>query len=258
MATTIAIANQKGGVAKTTTAAALAVGLKNKGYRVLAVDGDPQANLSTSVDAEINESDTLYDLLKSKADVRAVIQHLDCFDIIPANIMLAGAEPEITQTGKEYRLREELEPVVGDYDFIVVDTPPSLGLLTINAFTAADEIIIPSTAGIFAATGISQLYETIRNITKYCNPSIRISGILMTRHNPRTNIGKDMKEITERLGSHIDAPLYKTYIRNSVTIEEAQANKVDIFTYSGGSQVAQDYQAFVEEYLERHSGKEKA
>ena len=151
---------------------------------------------------------------------------------IPANIMLAGAEQELSQTGKEHRLKEAVGPVAGDYDFIVIDTPPSLGVLTVNAFTCATDILIPTTAGIFATAGISQLNETVTSVQKYCNPAVKVRGILFTRFNPRANISRQMKELAEQLGEYIAAPTYKTYIRSAVVVEEAQANSQDIFDYA--------------------------
>jgi len=245
----IAIANQKGGVAKTTTTGALAAGLKKKGYRVLAVDVDPQGNLSDSAGADNEQKATIYDLLKGDISAEEVIQHLEVFDIIPANIMLAGAEQEFSQIGKEQRLKERLLPIADQYDYIIIDTPPALGVLTINAFTLADEIIIPTTAGIFAATGIKQLYDTIINVRKYCNDKVKIAGILLTKYNARANNNKDMKELTEQLGKYMNAPLYETYIRSSIVVEEAQVRKEDLFSYKGNSTVAEDYAAFVDEYL---------
>ena len=244
----ITISNQKGGVAKTTTSAALAAGLKQKGYTVLAIDLDPQGNLSDNVGADNREKPTIYELLKNQISIQDVIQHTEQFDIIPSNIMLAGLEKEIiSDLGKEQRLKEVLANV--NYDYIIIDTPPALGLLTINAFTACDEVIIPTTAGIFSASGITQLYDTIRNVKKYCNANIKINGILITKFNPRSNNNQDMKNLINKLGEYISAPVYKTFIRNSIVIEEAQTRKTDIFTYKKDSTVASDYLAFIDEYL---------
>lgn len=244
----ITISNQKGGVAKTTTSAALAAGLKQKGYSVLAIDLDSQGNLSDNVGADNREKPTIYELLKNQVSIQDVIQHTEQFDIIPSNIMLAGLEKEIiSDLGKEQRLKEVLANV--NYDYIIIDTPPALGLLTINAFTACDEVIIPTTAGIFSASGITQLYDTIRNVKKYCNANIKINGILITKFNPRSNNNQDMKNLINKLGEYISAPVYKTFIRNSIVIEEAQTRKTDIFTYKKDSTVASDYLAFIDEYL---------
>jgi chromosome partitioning protein len=246
----IAVANQKGGVGKTTTSQALSAGLAERGYKVMGIDLDPQGNFSTACGATIYNVPTVYELMKQEAELKEVIQHMKGgFDMIPANIMLAGAEQEISQTGKEHRLQESIEPITGNYDYIIIDTPPSLGVLTVNAFTAASDILIPTTAGIFATTGINQLNTTVKNVQKYCNPNVKITGILFTRFNPRANISKDMKDLTEQLGQYISAPIYKTYIRSAVAVEEAQAHNTDIFDYAGKSTVAEDYRAFIDEFL---------
>lgn len=246
----IAIANQKGGVGKTTTSQALCAGLAYKGYKVLGIDLDPQGNFSTACGAENYNIPTIYELMKGEVSIVETIQNMKSgFDVIPSNIMLAGAEQELSQTGKEHRLKEAIMPVLDNYDFIIIDTPPSLGVLTVNAFTFATDILIPTTAGIFSTTGISQLNNTVKSVQKYCNPNVKIKGILFTRFNPRANISKQIKELTAQLGEYISAPIYKTYIRSAVVVEEAQANKTDIFDYSDKSTVSEDYKAFIEEFL---------
>ena len=246
----IAIANQKGGVGKTTTAQALTAGLAAKGYKVLAADLDPQGNLSAACGSVNYNVPTVYELLKREAAADEAVQHMKGgYDVLPSNIMLAGAEQELSQTGKEHRLREAISPVAGNYDYIIIDTPPSLGVLTVNAFTAASDILIPTTAGIFATTGINQLNEIVKSVQKYCNPSVKIMGILFTRFNPRANISRQIKELTEQLSEYISAPIFSTYIRAAVAVEEAQANRADIFDYAAKSTVAEDYRAFIEEFL---------
>jgi chromosome partitioning protein len=248
MSQIIAIANQKGGVSKTTTSHTMAAGLKQRGYRVLALDMDPQGNLSDNAGANNYDCPTMYELLKKEVVAEETIQHLS-FDIIPANILLAGTEQELNKTGKEYRLQECIENVRDRYDYIIIDTPPSLGILTINAFTAANEIIIPTTAGIFAVKGIVQLNDTINTVQKYCNKQLKIAGILITKFNPRVNINKDIKALTTQLSEQINVKIYNTYIRSSVVVEEAQAMKKDIFSYAADSTVANDYNSFIDEYL---------
>ena len=246
----VAVANQKGGVGKTTTAQALVAGLAEKGYRVLGIDLDPQGNFSSACGAENYNVPTIYEVLKRTVKTEEAIQTMsEKYDVVTANIMLAGAEQELSQTGKEHRLKEAIAPVLDDYDFVIIDTPPSLGILTVNAFTCSTDILIPTTAGIFATAGISQLNETVLSVQKYCNPTVKIRGILFTRFNPRTNISWQIKELTEQLGKYIAAPIYKTYIRAAVAIEEAQANREDIFNYAGKSTVAEDYRNFIEEFL---------
>lgn len=246
----IAVANQKGGVGKTTTAHALIAGLADKGYKVLGIDLDPQGNLSAACGAENYNVATIYELMKCVAKPEETVQHMERgYDMIPSNIMLAGAEQELSQTGKEHRLKEAILPIADRYDYIIIDTPPSLGVLTVNAFTFATGILIPTNAGIFAATGIKQLNDTIRSVQKYCNPNVRVIGILLTRFSPRVNISRQIRELTEQLGEHISVPVYKTYIRSAIAIEEAQANQTDIFAYAGKATAAEDYRTFIEEFL---------
>ena len=246
----IAVANQKGGVGKTTTSQAMAAALAEKGYRVLGIDLDPQGHCSAACRAESHNVPTIYEVMKRDSSIEDAMQHMKGgYDVVPANIMLAGAEQELSQTGKEHRLKEAVVPIAGNYDFIVIDTPPSLGVLTVNAFTCATDILIPTTAGIFATAGISQLNETVASVQRYCNPGVKIRGILFTRFNPRANISRQMKELAEQLSEYISAPIYKTYIRSAVVVEEAQANQQDIFDYADKSTVSEDYRAFIEEFL---------
>ncbi len=246
----IVVANQKGGVGKTTTSHALTAGLAAKGYKVMGIDLDPQGNFSIACGSVNYNVPTVYELMKREVTVEEVIQRMKGgYDILPSNIMLAGAEQELLQTGKEYRLKEIITPVVNNYDYIIIDTPPSLGVLTINAFTTASDILVPTTAGIFATTGINQLNETVKSVQRYCNPNLKIIGILFTRFNPRANISKQIKELTQQLSEYISAPIYKTYIRSAVVVEEAQANKTDIFDYAKKSTVSEDYKTFIEEFL---------
>ena len=167
MSAIFALANQKGGVAKTTTTGILAAGLKKQGFSVLTIDCDPQGNLSMSVAAENQDSATMYEVMKGTVSARDAIQHTPSCDIIPANTILAGIEQELHNVGKEMTLREKLRDeqtgVAEAYDYILIDCPPSLGLLTVNALTAADYLLIPTMAETFAASGITQLYDTYKS-----------------------------------------------------------------------------------------------
>lgn len=250
MSTIITIANQKGGVAKTTTTSALSAGLKIRGYSVLAIDLDPQGNLSSSVGVDTDNCLTVYDLLLKKHEPQNIIQKLQAFDIIPADILLAGAEHELVQTGKEFRLEETLQPIIKNYDYIIIDTPPSLGILTTNAIMIADEIIIPSTAGVFSTKGIQQLRLYINSIIPYRKriTKLKISGILITKYNPRTIISQKLKTHAITLANMMETKVFDTYIRFSITVEEAQASKSDLYTYAN-STVTEDYNSFIDEYL---------
>lgn len=246
----IVIANSKGGVSKTTTTNAMSAGLGQLGYKVLAIDLDPQGNLSDTVHLENTENRTVYEMMKGEIKASEVIQRGKYFDIIPSNLDLASADLEITQTGKEYRLNEQLEKIEDEYDFIIMDTPPSLGILTVNAFTYADEVIIPTTAGIFATSGIKQLYQSIQTVKKYTNPNLEIGGILFTKYDKRTIITSDIRKLTEMYSKQIEANIFETHIRASVMVEEAQANRIDIFSYNEKNNVSIDYKKFIQEYLD--------
>lgn len=249
MAKVIAISNQKGGVAKTTTTQAIAAVLKQRGYRVLAIDFDPQGNLSDGVNAVTEDTFTIYEVLKQDMGIQEAIQHLPVFDIIPADIVLASADQTLAQTGKEYRLKEVIESVRNQYDYILIDTPPSLGILTVNAFTAADEIIVPVTAGRFAVKGIKELHNTVQNVKKYCNVNLKIRGILFTKFDPRTNNSKDMRILVEKLSEVLNTPLFNTFIRNRVAVDEAQSRSLDVLTFKGCEDISYDYNAFIDEFL---------
>ncbi len=254
-ATVVAISNQKGGVGKTSTTSSFASGLKLKGYNVLVIDIDPQGNLSTSVDADVSESAyTILEVMKEGVDPRAAIQHCNPFDIIPADLSLAVYEQELVSLafGRDLRLKEAITPLRDLYDFIIIDTAPSLSMLTINALAAADEVIIPATAEFFATKGLEQLYDTIQKVRRYSgNPGLKVFGILFTMHDPRTINGQAVREGTMGYAESIGTFIYKTFIRRAVAMGESQTNRMDIYSFSPKSTVARDYMAFVEEYLKR-------
>ena len=245
----IVISNQKGGVSKTTTTHSLGAGLGIKGYKVLLIDLDPQANLTDNAGIDCYNVNSIYEVMKNKVDIKEAIIETKYFDIIPASLELASADLEFTATGKEWILKEKIKGIKEDYDYIIIDTPPALGILTINAFTSADEVIIPTNASIFASSGIIQLYNSIETVRKYTNPDLIIDGILFTRFNERTIISSDIEAITKVISEQIKTKVYTTKIRNSIKIEEAQANRQDIFSYSKDNNISIDYMDFIEEYL---------
>lgn len=254
----ITAVNQKGGVGKSTTALALTAGLHSlKGYKVLSIDLDAQANFTFSSGATITEGLTVLEILTGKVTPQQVIQHTSIGDVIPACLDLAGADALFTGTGREYRLKEALKDVVGQYDYIIIDTPPALGILTVNALTVADSVIIPAQADIYSLQGAEQLTETIERVRKYCNSALTVDGILLTRYNPRSTLSKDLATLTEQLAQKVGTRVYKSKIREAVTVKEAQIDKESIYEHAPSSSVAWDYKDFVEEFLTTQENKEQ-
>lgn len=245
---TIAIINQKGGVGKSTTASAIGSGLILKGYSVLFVDLDAQGNLSWTLGAETRGYNAL-GVLQRPQTAKEEIQHTEGADIIASSPSLAGADTLITETGKEYRLKEALESLSGDYDFCIIDTPPALGILTINALTACDGAIVPAQADIYSLQGISQLNSTIQTVKKYCNPALSIIGIVLTRYNGRSIIRREVAEMLEQTAQSLNTKLYKSKIRECTALVEAQATKQNIYSYAPRSNATADYKALVDEIL---------
>jgi chromosome partitioning protein len=248
----ISVANQKGGVGKSTTAYSLGQGLMNKEYRVLFVDLDPQGNLSFLMQAPEPEEDipSIMDVLTKKGGAAEAIRATEMGDIIPSTSLLSGADIVLSQTGKEYRLKEALEPLKEEYDFIIVDTPPALGILTINALTASNGVIVPAQADIFSLQGIIQLKDTIQAVKDYTNKDLIIKGILLTRFISRSILSRDMADMLEQTAKHLNTKVYQATIRESVAIKESQAMQQDIFSYAPKSNPAHDYKAFVDEFLQ--------
>lgn len=247
---TIAFSNQKGGVGKTTSAAALAAGLANRGYKVVAVDLDPQCNfcLSSGVDM-LTVDRTLYDVFKGDAQVDDVIVPGLGYSIIPGGLALAAADMEFTQTGREYMLSEALEAVSERFDFAVIDTPPTLGILTINALTAADGVIIPLTADVYALQGLNQLNGLIHSVKKYSNKGLQICGLLLTKYNERQNVTKALRDQVEAAAGQLGTKLFKTAIRESVAVREAQLLHSDFLKEAPNANAAIDYEAFITEFI---------
>ena len=244
----IAITNQKGGVGKSTTANAIGAGLTRSGKKVLYIDLDPQCNLSYSLKAT-GKPLTAMEVLTGTATAQEAILATDQGDIIPASQMLATADLIINQTGKEYRLAEALDPIRSEYDYILIDTPPALGILTVNALTAADSVIIPAQADIYSLQGISQLEDTIRTVKKYCNQKLTIKGILITRYSARAVLNRDLSDLLKQKADQMETKLFNTKIRECIALKEAQATQADIFSYNSRSNAAMDYKALLEEML---------
>lgn len=247
----IAIINQKGGVSKSTTAHALGMGLTQRNYKVLYIDLDAQGNLSFTMDADntgIVKSNS-FNLLTKKITAEHAIQKTKQGNIIASSPELAGSDTIVIETGKEYRLKEALEPIQANYDYIIIDTPPALGILTVNALTACTGCIIPAQADIYSLQGISQLYNTIKTIKKYCNPNLEIMGILLTRYNKRSVISREFSEMLKTTANQFQTKLYKVKIRECTALKECQAMKQSIFSYAPKSNAASDYNALINEII---------
>ena len=246
----IAVTNQKGGVGKSTTALSLAFGLYNRGYKVLMLDTDPQSNTSFTMGIDLLNALTLYDVLKGEKIVQEVIFPVKMgLDIIPGNLSLALADIETTRPGREFVLKEMLESIKENYDYCVIDTPPSLGILTMNALTACESVVIPVQADVYSLQGTSQLSQTIQTVKRYCNPGLSIAGILITRYNGRAVLSKDITVMLEDIAQTLNTKVFETKIRECISIKEAQAQQTDIFEYAPKSNAAKDYNKLIDEIL---------
>ena len=249
MARVISITNQKGGVGKTTTSLALASGFVVKGFKVLAVDMDPQANLSFGLGGDTDDGPTVYELMRGEVTPRYAVQRTGSVDLIASNILISGVDMEFTQTGREYLLKNALSSLRGKYDYIIIDTPPALSILTVNAFAASDYVIIPMLADIFSLQGIAQLSDTILHLRQACNPEIVIGGILLSKYDGRTVLGKRIRETAEMVARQVGTRLFKTTVRNSIAIPESQTNQISMYEYAANNPAVRDYEAFVQELL---------
>lgn len=219
-----------------------------KGFRVLYVDLDAQGNLSHSMKAN-NKAITSLEVLTGTATAADAIVSTPQGDLIPASPALASADTILTETGKEYRLKEALSTISDRYDYCLLDTPPALGTLTVNALTACNSVLITTQADIYSLQGIGQLARTIQTVQKYCNNALDILGMVITRYNARAVLTKNMTEMIEDTAKQLHTSVYTTKIRECVAIKEAQAMQQDIFTYSSSSNAAKDYENLLNEIL---------
>jgi len=249
MRSIITITNQKGGIGKSTTAHAIGAGYSSfTGSKTLLIDIDPQSNLTIATGAKREPNKSTYELLTGKATAKGIIQPVkEKLDIMPASNQLSRIPQELTETGKEYRLREKLEPILDSYDYIVIDTPPALSVLTINALTVADRVIIPAQADLFSLEAIKELADTIRVVKKYTNPALTVEGVLLTRYQPRSILTQELTDLISETAKTLQTKVFSTRIREAVAIKEAQAMREDIFSYAPKSKVASDYKAFFKE-----------
>ena len=257
MGRVIAVANQKGGVGKTTTAINLSACLAEKGQKVLAIDMDPQGNMTSGLGIDKDEVEkNIYDLMIGQVGVEEVLQKeaIENLDIISTSIDLSAAEIELIGVDdKEFIIRNAIAPIKDNYDYIIIDCPPSLNLLTINAMTAADSVIVPIQCEYYALEGLSQLIHTIDLIKERLNPKLEIEGVVFTMYDARTNLSL---QVVENVKENLDKNIYKTIIPRNVRLAEAPSYGMPINMYDSRSAGAEAYRYLAEEVIEKEDENE--
>ena len=252
MSWTLAITNQKGGVGKTTTAVNLAAALQSIGQRVLLIDLDPQGNATVSAGQDKSSlAQTMADVLLDEAPISEVIITSEPagFDLLPANIELAGAEFQlVSRIGREMKLRRALAPLLTNYDFVLIDCPPALNTLTINALVASDDVLIPVQCEYFALEGLSSLLETIEQVRLALQPALGVAGVLRTLYDARNLLAQ---QVSEQLQTHFGDQLFRTLIPRNVRLAEAPSHGLPIGAYDRFSKGARAYKAVTKEVVER-------
>jgi len=257
----ISIANQKGGVGKTTTAVNVGAILAKKNKKILLIDSDPQGNATSGLGIDKNVEMTLYDVLINEVSINETLKDscIKNLKVCPSNMDLAGAEVElVSQMSREQRLKEKVDEIKDDYDFILIDCPPSLGLITLNAFTASDSVLIPVQCEYFALEGLSQLLDTINLVKKRLNKSLEIEGAVLTMYDMRTNLSN---QVVKEVKRYFDDKVYKTVIPRNIRLSEAPSYGIPITIYDPKSKGARAYEKLAREVLKneelRNSKKEE-
>lgn len=249
MSKIIAIANRKGGVGKTTTAVNLCCALKMKGKRVLLLDCDPQGNSSSGMGVDKHSTPSAYELITKTADILDCIRKTPYGDVIPSNKELSGATVElVNKVRREYVLKDALQLVYNDYDYIFIDCPPSLELLTLNALVAADSVLIPMQCEYYALEGIADLMTTIKLCNKRLNPSLKIQGIVLTMYDSRTNL---TQQVAFELKEYFGGKVYETVIPRSVRLSEAPSHGKPGVAYDKIGKGSRAYMRLAEEFLKK-------
>ena len=254
----ISVANQKGGVGKTTTTVNLGTLLAKKGKKVLLIDADPQGNATSGLGVEKEVEFSTYDILVNDTEMEETIQDtiIKNLKICPSNMNLAGAEVElVSMMSREQRLKEKLEEIRGKFDYILIDCPPSLGLITLNAFTASDSVLIPVQCEYFALEGLGQLLNTINLVKKHLNKNIYIEGALLTMYDIRTNLSN---QVVKEVKKYFNNKVYKTVIPRNVRLSEAPSYGMPITEYDPRSKGAKSYTKFAREFLKINEEEKKA
>ena len=247
MSKVISISNHKGGVGKTTSAINIGAGLNKLKKKVLLIDLDPQANLSQSLGI-IEPEFTIYGGLRGDYELQP-IELPNGLNLIPSTLDLSGAEVEMSgEAGREYILKELIDPIKNSYDYIIIDSPPSLGLLTINSFTASDEILIPLQAQYLALQGLTKLMEVVDKIKQRLNKGLSIGGVFITQYDSRKVLNRD---VAETIQTHFKDKVFKTKIRDNIALAEAPSQGLDIFRYNPKSYGAEDYLKLSKELIKK-------
>lgn len=254
----ISVANQKGGVGKTTTSITLSSMLAQKNKKVLLIDADPQGNATSGLGVEKNIEKSVYDLLVEDTEANEIIQEstIKNLKVCPSNINLAGAEVElVSMMSREQRLKEKLEEVKEEYDYIIIDCPPSLGLITLNAFTASNSVLIPIQCEYYALEGLGQLINTINLVKKHLNKTLEVEGALLTMYDIRTNLSN---QVVNEVKNYFGDKVYKTVIPRNVKLSEAPSYGMPITEYDPKSKGAKSYTKFAKEFLKINEEEKKA
>lgn len=255
MGKVVSVANQKGGVGKTTTAVNLSTILAKRGKKVLMIDADPQGNGTSGLGIDKKVNFSVYDVLVNDVDIENTLQKtmVKNLDVCPSNIDLAGAEIElVSMMSREHRLKEKINSQKDNYDYIIIDCPPSLGLITLNALTASDSVLIPVQCEYYALEGLGQLVNTINLVKKHLNSSLQIEGALLTMFDARTNLSN---QVVSEVNRYFDNKVYKTVIPRNVKLSEAPSYGMPISIYDPKSKGAKSYDKFVREFIKKNEEK---